>query len=265
MEKETMLVVEDEDIMREALVDYFSGEGHKVDTAPDGDNALKKINLENYDVMIIDLRLPGRDGLSVLKEIRAKNPKAKVIIITAYPSLETESEARRNGAIDYLTKPFELSYLETLIRQSLEVEIVPEVPVEEPKVEEKMPTPCIWTQAGIVKKRSCPRGYECHRGCDFHAAMMKQEKFRNDPRIKPYLDKLYSRLGKNQCIYTMTGELSFRVCTRLFNCASCELYEMIQYKKDRELLNKITRRKRTKTKKHTPQVVMKDKSVRTDH
>ena len=78
MRKETMLVVEDEDIMREALCDYFSDEGHKVDTANDGDKALEKFNLEDYNVMIVDLKLPGRDGLSVLKEIRAKNSKAKV-------------------------------------------------------------------------------------------------------------------------------------------------------------------------------------------
>ena len=53
-----MLVVEDEEIMRDALVDYFSDEGHKVDTATDGDKALENYNLKDYDVMIIDLRLP---------------------------------------------------------------------------------------------------------------------------------------------------------------------------------------------------------------
>ena len=78
MKKENMLVVEDEDIMREALSDYFSDGGHKVDTANDGDKALEKFNLEDYNVMIVDLKLPGRDGLSVLKEIRAKNPQAKI-------------------------------------------------------------------------------------------------------------------------------------------------------------------------------------------
>ena len=56
MKKENMLVVEDEEIMREALVDYFSDEGHKVDTANDGDKALEKFNLEDYNVLIIDLR-----------------------------------------------------------------------------------------------------------------------------------------------------------------------------------------------------------------
>ena len=264
MKKESMLVVEDEDIMREALVDYFSGEGHKVDNANDGDIALEKFNLEDYDVMIIDLRLPGRDGLSVLKEVRAKNPKAKVIIITAYPSFETKMEAMRRGAIDYLTKPFELNHLETLIKQSYEIDVVPALPVEEPIVEEEIVTPCIWMQAGIVKKRMCTRRYECLRGCDFHAAMMKKEKFRNDPRIKPYLDKLYALLGRNQCRYTLSGKVSFRSCARLYNCASCELDHIIEHKIDRQLAIKTARRKRMQIKRYA-QVTMKNKSVRSDH
>jgi CheY-like chemotaxis protein len=266
MKKETMLVVEDEDIMREALVDYFSGEGHSVDTAHDGNKAVEQFNLKNYDVMIIDLRLPGRDGLSVLEEVRTKNPKAKVIMITAYPSLETEMEARQKGAIDYLTKPFELSYLETLIHQSLEVDVVP-APIEEPVEEivtEEIINPCIWTQAGIIKDRMCTRRYECIRGCDFHAAMMKNEKYKDDPRIKPYLEKVHTLLGKNQCRYTMSGNISFRACSRLFNCGGCELDHMIQHEIERQ----ITVREESKKKKRAQKAVeltLKKKSVRTDH
>jgi CheY-like chemotaxis protein len=267
MNKESMLVVEDEDIMREALVDYFSGEGHKVDTADDGENALKKLNLKDYDVMIIDLRLPGRDGLSVLKEVREQNPKAKVIMITAYPSLESEMEARRNGAIDYLTKPFELDYLETLIRQSIEVEVVPTPPVEEPVreiVEEEIITPCIWTQAGIIKNRMCTRRYECLRGCDFHDAMMKNEKYKDDPRIKPYLEKVNSLLGRNQCRYTMSGEISFRTCSRLFNCAGCELDHMIQHEVSRQVAIREENKKRKRASR-AAEITMKKKPMRTDH
>ena len=264
MRKESMLVVEDEDIMREALFDYFTGEGHRVDTAADGDNALKKINMEKYDIMIIDLRLPGRDGLSILKEVRAKNPKAKVIMITAYPSVETEEEAKRSGAVDYLTKPFEINYLDTLIRQSYEVEVVPEPVVEVPVVEEEIVTPCIWMQAGIVKKRMCTHRYRCHRGCDFHAAMMKKDEFRNDPRIKPFLDKLESLLGKNQCRYTMSGQIAFRSCARLFHCENCEFDEQIQFQIDRELARKDDRKKIGQTEK--PGKVIKVKTTaRRDH
>lgn len=263
MKKESMLVVEDEEIMRDALVDYFSGEGRVVDTAQDGDSALEKINFNNYDVMIVDLRLPGRDGLSVLKEVREKNPKAKVIMITAYPTLESETEARNGGAVDYLTKPFEMNYLETLIRQSFEVEIAPTPVVEEPVVEEVIPIPCIWAQAGIAKDRECDRGYTCERGCQFHAAMMKKEKFRTDPRIQPYLDKLHSLLGKGVCKYTMCGELSFRNCTRLFNCASCELDQMVQYTSDLKRAKKAAQIK--KAKDQAARVTVKERPVRTDH
>ncbi|NIO20731.1 MAG: response regulator [Candidatus Aenigmarchaeota archaeon] len=264
MKKESMLVVEDEDIMREALVDYFSGEGHKVDMANDGVNALEKINFKNYDVMIIDLRLPGRDGLSILKEVRAKNPKAKVIMITAYPSLETEEEARRNGVIDYLTKPFELNYLETLIRQSLEIDVVPTPPIEEPIVEEKIATPCIWMQAGIIQKRMCTIGYQCNNACKFHAAMMNKEKFRNDPRIKPFNDKLNSQLGRKQCRYAMSGEISLRSCDRLYRCESCEFHQRIEDEVDRQLAIKAARQKRKQVKRYDRITVMHE-SARSDH
>ena len=264
MQKESMLVIEDEDIMRDALADYFSGEGHRVDTANDGGQALEKINFKDYDVMIIDLKLPSRDGLSVLNEVRAQNPNAKVIIITAYPTPETKTKAMRQGAFDYLPKPFELDHLEDLIHKSFEIDIVPAPPVEEPKAEPSLPTPCIWTQAGIIKNRQCPNRYECQKGCDFYTAMMKKEKYRDDPRIKPYLDRVNCLLGKNQCRYTMSGELSFRACARVFNCANCELDQAIGYQRDIQLALKLAAKKKTQP-KSIAQVTVKDKPVRTDH
>jgi len=264
MKKENLLIVEDEEIMREALVDYFTDEGHKVDTANDGDKALENFNFKNYDFMIIDLRLPGRDGLSVLDDIRSKNPKAKVIIITAYPSVETEKEAMRKGAIEYLQKPFEMSYLETLIRQSLEVEIVPTPPVEEPVVEDKIIAPCIWMQAGIIPKRRCTLGYQCQNVCNFHAAMMKKEKFSSDPRIKPYLDKLGSQSGRNECRYTMSGEISTRACSQVYRCENCELHQTIQDEVDRQIaIQKETRKKLQE--KLASDIIVKQKPIRTDH
>jgi CheY-like chemotaxis protein len=264
MKKENMLVVEDEEIMRDALVDYFSDEGHKVDTASDGDKSLEKINFKNYDIMIIDLRLPGRDGLSVLDEARAKNPKAKVIIITAYPSVETEKEAMQRGAVEYLQKPFELNYLETLIRQSFEVDIIPTPPVEEPVFEEKIIAPCIWMQAGIIPKRSCTLGYQCQNVCNFHLAMMKKEKFSSDPRIKSFLEKLVSQAGRYECRYTISGEISSRSCSQLYRCESCELHQTIQDEVDHQAVLKAEHRKRLQS-KPLSQVTVKQKPVRKDH
>lgn len=264
MKKENMLVVEDEDIMREALVDYFSDGGHTVDTATDGEKALEKFKLEDYHVMIIDLRLPGRDGLSVLEEVKQKNPKAKVIIITAYPSVETEEEAMRKGAAEYLQKPFELSYLETLIRQAFDVDVIPTPPIEEPIVEDLIIAPCIWMQAGIVKKRRCTLGYQCQNVCNFHSSMMQKEKFATDPRIKPYLEKLTAQSGRNECRYTLSGEISTRACSQVYRCESCELHQTIQDEVDRQISIKAAQRKKLQL-KVDGKAVVDSKPTRTDH
>jgi CheY-like chemotaxis protein len=249
MEKESILVVEDEDIMRESLVDWFSSEDHKVDAAGDGDEALKSFNLKDYDVMIVDLKLPGRDGLSVLSEVRVKNPKTKVIIVTAYPSIDTAVEAMRRGAVDYLPKPFELDRLNIAIGKTRGVQatvaapLEMPLPVEVPPAEEEVVSPCIWYQAEVVKKRMCTFGYQCSSGCSFHAAMMKNEKNANNPKIKPFLDKLNSLVGKNQCRYTMNGNISFRICPNLYHCEQCEFDQICQGEVDREIASKAARRK----------------------
>ena len=264
MKKEHMLVVEDEDIMRDALVDYFSDEGHQVDTARDGEKALENLNLGDYPVMIIDLRLPGRDGLAVLEEVRAKNPKAKVIIITAYPTVETEEEAMRKGAIEYLQKPFELTYLETLIRQSFEIDITPVPAIEEPVIEDKIIAPCIWMQAGIIPKRRCTLGYQCYRTCNFHASMMKKEKFSEDTRIIPFLEKLDSQSGRYQCRYIMSGEISTRSCSQLYRCESCELHQAIQDDIDQQVVIQAANKKKLHAKSQG-EVTVKPKAERKDH
>jgi CheY-like chemotaxis protein len=249
MEKESILVVEDEDIMRESLVDWFSSEDHKVDAASDGEKALSDFDLDNYDVMIVDLRLPGRDGLSVLSEVRVKNPKTKVIIITAYPSVDTAVEAMRQGAVDYLPKPFELDRLQTSITKSRSIRLgvaapveVP-APVEAPPAEEEVVSPCIWNQAGVIKKRMCTVGYQCTSRCVFHAAMMKNERYRDDPRIQPYLDRLHALPGQSQCRYAMNGAISFRVCPNLYHCENCSFDQMCQDEVNGELARMDARRK----------------------
>jgi CheY-like chemotaxis protein len=248
MKKESILVVEDEEIMRESLVDWFASEDHKIDAASDGDKALESFDLQDYDVMIVDLKLPGRDGLSVLSEVRVKNPKAKVIIVTAYPSVDTAVEAMRRGAVDYLPKPFELERLQSSIVKARNVQLVAAPPVEmpvpikvPPAVEEEV-SPCIWYQAEVVKKRMCTLGYRCSSECVFHTAMMKNEKYRSDPRIQSFLEKINALQGTNQCRYTMNGEISFRICPNLYHCEQCEFHQICQDQVDRQLDLKAARR-----------------------
>jgi len=123
-----ILVVDDEVIMRESLRDWLTDVGYQVETAEDGDEALEAIVGQDFGVVIIDLMLPGKNGIEVLREARERRPHLKGIIITAYPSVPTAVEAMKEGAVDYLPKPVKLNELEALVRDSLgpvQVEIRP--------------------------------------------------------------------------------------------------------------------------------------------
>ena len=132
-EMKPVLIVEDEAIMRESLRDWLRDEGYDVETAEEGEEALQRIGEKEFGVAVLDLRLPGRDGLEVLREAVAQNPKLKGIIITAYPSVETAVEAMKIGAVDYIVKPFTPDALEKSIEATLgpiQVEIKPKTAAE---------------------------------------------------------------------------------------------------------------------------------------
>jgi DNA-binding NtrC family response regulator len=115
-----ILIVDDEASMRESLRDWFLDLGYQAETARDGEEALKLIGDKNYGLLILDLKLPGQDGIEVLKKARKLHSDLRGIIITAYPSVDTAREAIKQGAIDYLPKPFELSELEKLVEENIE-------------------------------------------------------------------------------------------------------------------------------------------------
>ena len=114
-----ILIVEDETIMRESLRDWLTEGGYHVEIAKDGEEGLKAIAEQDFDVVLLDLKLPGKDGIQVLREARALRPQLKVIIITAYPSVPTAIQAMKGGAVDYLPKPIDLNDLQKLIDGTL--------------------------------------------------------------------------------------------------------------------------------------------------
>jgi DNA-binding NtrC family response regulator len=116
----SILVVDDEPAMRESLRDWLIELGYRVETCSSGDEALTLISERNHDVLILDLKLPGKNGLEVLKEAKKLQPDVKGIIISAYPSVDTAIEAMRQGAIEYLPKPLDLSKLEKLVAKMVE-------------------------------------------------------------------------------------------------------------------------------------------------
>jgi DNA-binding NtrC family response regulator len=117
--KATILIIEDEESMREALREWLTEGGYQVETAKTGEDGLKIISDHDVALVLLDLRLPGKDGISVLKEAKTIRPQLKVIMITAYPSPQTKEAAIKEGAVEYLPKPFDLNDLEKLIRGTL--------------------------------------------------------------------------------------------------------------------------------------------------
>ncbi|KUG22447.1 response regulator of zinc sigma-54-dependent two-component system [hydrocarbon metagenome] len=120
MQNLSILVVDDGQSQREMLRDFLRSEGHTVMEAEEGEKALKTVLGGHFDLILLDYKMPGMDGLQVLKEIKQINPEIDVIIITAYGTIETAVEALKAGAIDYITKPVELDELIILVNRLAE-------------------------------------------------------------------------------------------------------------------------------------------------
>jgi DNA-binding NtrC family response regulator len=106
-DKGPILVVDDEEIVRDSLANWLEEDGYLVETAPDGPTAVGKMEQRAYAILLVDLKMPGMDGLSVLTEARKRQPDAAVILMTAYATVNTAVQAMKQGAYDYLVKPFE--------------------------------------------------------------------------------------------------------------------------------------------------------------
>ncbi len=119
MEKKiSILIVDDEESVRDSLNSWFVEDGYRVECAEDAKKALSILEAGNFDIILADIKMPGMDGLEMLRRIKALNKESIVIIMTAFATVDTAVKALKDGAFDYVTKPFDPDDLSHLIRNA---------------------------------------------------------------------------------------------------------------------------------------------------
>jgi len=113
---ESILIVDDEPSMRAALAESLLSCGYRVETAVDGNDGLEKFRREKFGLVITDMRMPKAGGIEVLRGVKGLSPDTRVIVITAYGTVKTAVEAMKEGAADFLMKPFSLDDLELVVK-----------------------------------------------------------------------------------------------------------------------------------------------------
>lgn len=118
--KTQILVIDDEAVVRRSFARALTEEHCEVEQAGNGAAGLRALERKAYDVVLLDLRMPGMDGIEVLGRIKSRWPKTEVIVITGYPALDTAKQAVRLGAYDYLAKPVDCDEVAHATRHAIE-------------------------------------------------------------------------------------------------------------------------------------------------
>lgn len=115
-----ILIVDDEASVRDSLYQWFKADGYRVDTADEATSALKKLQENPWDIILLDIKMPGMDGIELQHRIKQIDQNIVTIIITAYAAVDTAIQALKDGAFDYVTKPVDPDDLSRLIRNAVE-------------------------------------------------------------------------------------------------------------------------------------------------
>ena len=117
MSKISILIVDDELVLRESLAAWLERDGHQVETAASGEEGLDRLMKKRFDIMLVDIKMEGMSGLTVLRKVKETDPDVAVVMITAFGSISTAIEAMKDGAQDYLLKPFDPNELGLLVEK----------------------------------------------------------------------------------------------------------------------------------------------------
>ena len=126
MPEETILVIDDDAFIRELLSEFLTKQGYKVLLAESGEKALDMLDPGAVRVALIDLKMPGIDGVETMKGIKTRDAGVLIILMTGYPSIESAVEALRSGAYDYVIKPFKLNELKATIEHAINEQTIRE-------------------------------------------------------------------------------------------------------------------------------------------
>jgi len=116
--KISILIVDDEESVRDSLYNWFLEDGFRVESAENAKKALTILESDQFDIILADIKMPGMDGLEMLRRIKSLKPDAIVIVMTAFATVDTAVKALKDGAYDYVTKPFDPDDLTHLIRNA---------------------------------------------------------------------------------------------------------------------------------------------------
>ena len=118
--KRRILIVDDEITVCKSIRQALAGDAYEIDLAPSGEEALRLEGEKSYEVIIVDLMMPGLSGLDLLAALKSRASAAQVIMITGYPTMKSTVQSMQIGAFDYLPKPFLPSELRSLVQRALE-------------------------------------------------------------------------------------------------------------------------------------------------
>ncbi|MFQ5788073.1 MAG: response regulator, partial [Thermodesulfobacteriota bacterium] len=116
--KRKLLVVDDEHLIVKIISDIFTNEGFEVISALNCERALQHLREDSFHIVLTDIRMPERNGIDLLEDIRAFNPEIPVILMTGFASFDTAVEAVKHGAFDYLSKPLDFNKLKSVVRHA---------------------------------------------------------------------------------------------------------------------------------------------------